>query len=329
MVSFSEEPIETQVGWLLHHVGVWCARDRVVVDVTGDDAGSWLQGQMTNDIGKLTPGRALYAFVLTVKGRILADVWVVQKQDGWSLLLPSASVEDALASMQRQIIMEDVTLTRQPEVQVWAAHGPKVSTWAARARESSGPMALHHTELLGHTGYVWLARTDDAAPQRSRRWVDVARDLGGGQVAPDAVRLNFLKLGIPTFGVDFGVEHHPQETGLAPWAVSFDKGCYFGQEVVCMIEARGKPPRRIVQLRADPVDVPLGETLVMPQPLYVDQDSTNADVGVLTQLVPDPENHEEWIGMGYVKRAVAEKGSLVRVGGASLRVERIVGERHE
>ena len=56
--------------------------------------------------------------------------------------------------------------------------------------------------------------------------------------------------GVPRWGRDFGADTLPQEAGLKH-AVSFDKGCYLGQEPVVMLEHRGKPPKRLVRLELE------------------------------------------------------------------------------
>ncbi len=60
-----------------------------------------------------------------------------------------------------------------------------------------------------------------------------------------------LELGVPAFGIDFDDKMYPQEAALEKRAVSFEKGCYLGQEVVCMLEIRGHVKRRLVSFVAD------------------------------------------------------------------------------
>jgi len=59
---------------------------------------------------------------------------------------------------------------------------------------------------------------------------------------------------LPRFGVDFGEKNYPQEAALEKIAVSFSKGCYLGQEVVCRLEMRGHVVKKIVpvQIAGDP-----------------------------------------------------------------------------
>jgi folate-binding protein YgfZ len=62
----------------------------------------------------------------------------------------------------------------------------------------------------------------------------------------DALRISKT---FPAFGRDYGVEDNPHEASLEKLAVSFSKGCYLGQEVVCMQDMRGKVKRRLISLK--------------------------------------------------------------------------------
>ncbi len=59
-----------------------------------------------------------------------------------------------------------------------------------------------------------------------------------------------MERGLPIYGRDFGLDNLPQETGLTERTVSFDKGCYTGQEVVARIHYRGHVNQRLMGLLA-------------------------------------------------------------------------------
>src|SRR5262249_30258701 len=65
----------------------------------------------------------------------------------------------------------------------------------------------------------------------------------GDESAWEALR---IEQGVPRFRHDFDESTYPQEASLEKRAVSFDKGCYLGQEVVCMLELRGQVKRKLV-----------------------------------------------------------------------------------
>jgi len=109
-----------------------------------------------------------------------------------------------------------------------------------------------------------------------------------------------IEAGKPRLGADFGEHTLPQEAGLKS-AVSFSKGCYFGQEPVVMLEHRGKPPKRLVQIA--PLATSLGPVIV-GAPVT---DAEGREVGTVTSATPDA-------ALALVKRRALEAGEL-RVNG--------------
>ncbi|MFW2389268.1 MAG: hypothetical protein ACN4G0_13080, partial [Polyangiales bacterium] len=91
-------------------VGVIALDERAIISVSGDDAHEWLQGQVTNQIEGVEPGSSEYAFVLTLKGRILGDVYVLVRDEEIWLDVPAGQVAALLERFDRYIIMEDVDL---------------------------------------------------------------------------------------------------------------------------------------------------------------------------------------------------------------------------
>ena len=91
---------------------------------------------------------------------------------------------------------------------------------------------------------------DDVARAGAIRSAIAASVAAAGGVWGDSAGWEALRLerNVPRFGVDFDDKMYPQEAALEKAAVSFDKGCYLGQEVVCMLEMRGHVKRKLVSL---------------------------------------------------------------------------------
>src|SRR4051812_25275976 len=100
-------PIRDQVRALGACVGVYRTSDRVI-HVRGDDARSWLNGQISNDVRTVSGDEAQYAVALTVKGRIISDLWALEEAPGMAIVVPGTRADAALARFEQYIIMEDV-----------------------------------------------------------------------------------------------------------------------------------------------------------------------------------------------------------------------------
>jgi folate-binding protein YgfZ len=111
------------------------------------------------------------------------------------------------------------------------------------------------------------------------------------------------------FGVDFGEADNPHEAALDRRAVSWSKGCYLGQEVVCMQDMRGKLKRRLVALSLDSA---AGEPAVGSPVTTVDGAEA---VGELTSVARSPVTGK-LLALARVKSPYFEGNAALGVGGA-------------
>ena len=293
-----------------------------VVRVQGDDRVSWLNGQITNDVRAIAPGTSVHALAVTVRGKIMSELWVTALEDELWLLVPERALSALLESFERYIIMEDVTLAPWHEARVLSLEGPGstvLHSELAALDELRGLQGFAFAPLGpdGFPGYAWVGTDAELAPLRALL----------APVAPAADEAAFelarLRLGLPRFGVDYDEHQYPQEAGLKA-SVSFQKGCYLGQEVVCTLESRGRLSRQLCALleardaglEADAGKLQPGEALT----------STAGDaVGSITSAAWDPELGRTR-ALGYVKRAYAQPGAALQAGARALTIEKLVGE---
>lgn len=297
--------------WLTEIVGVYRTSD-LVVRVRGEDARSWLNGQVTTDVRDTTSDAARYALALTVKGRIVSDLWALEDAPGMALVLPTAGAEPALQQFEQHIIMEDVELAREPGLTVLSVQGPRAGELGSTLPEGTRRYACARLSSAGFD--CWVANAD--VERVLAELVESATGLGGGAVDEASWAAAHVALGVPRLGSDFGSDAYPQEAGLGGRAMSFSKGCYMGQEVAYMLEKRGQVARRLVQL----------EGLLEPGAGVADSEGKR--VGEVTSIVPaslQGEAGPRALGLAYVKRAFAEPERQVWVAGSPCRVVRVIG----
>lgn len=288
--------IEREVEWLEDSVGVRSLGDRAIIGVSGDDARDWLQGQITNQLEGAEPGNSVYGFVLTLKGRVLADVWVLVREDDLWLDIPKPQVDALLERLDRYIIMEDVDLERRDDLRIITAQGPK----ANEIEGNSWP-----SDRLGVGGRQWVVPESKLSDELGRI-VTRAGALGGGEVSDEAWGHAHVVRGRPRFGVDFGEQTYPQESGLTPVAVSFVKGCYIGQETVVMLQNRGKAPKVLWRWEIDGPEPPAPQSIIM---------LGESKVGEVTSAVRDGARS---VALGYLKRGhEADDSARWSIGGLS------------
>jgi folate-binding protein YgfZ len=290
--------------------GVRARDDLTLVHVRGDDRVSWLNGQITNDVREMTRGEGVYALAVTVRGKIMADVWALDRGDELALLLPESARAAVLESFERQIIMEDVELATDHALRVISVQGPRAAEVARDAE-----LEAHRCDELG-AGGVFVLLDAAARDDGLQRLLAAAERAGGREVEQSGFELARLRAGRARFGADFSDQNYPQEAGLKSLAVSFNKGCYLGQEVVCTLENRGRLSRSLVRLEADgALELPRGTEL---------RDAQDHAIGHVTSSAIDGERGVA-LALGYVKSAHADAGARVRAGDRELRVVARVG----
>jgi tRNA-modifying protein YgfZ len=276
--------------------------DLATLAVSGGDRVTWLNGLLTCDLAKHAAGAAVYGLAVARNGKVITDATVVFDDEGARVLVAvPADVVDALrAHMDHYLVMEDAEMSPGGDAYVaWGLHGPRAGEALEVARRAGGVGGTLDRTGLG--GAFVLAPKDRAT--------EVAAALGGVATVGDAAGWNALRLerAVPRFGVDFDAQTYPQEAALEKTAVSFDKGCYLGQEVVCMLQMRGKVKRKLAALVLDGPET--------PSPGAAVTDESGAAVGEVTSAAPSPTLGKA-VALAMIKRTQAEPGKAVRVGGA-------------
>jgi len=277
--------------------------------VTGKDRVSWLNGLVTCELAGWGAGDApdaRYGLVVLRSGRVLADPVLVAGEDRVFVVVATDLVERLREHLDHYLVMEDAeVLPGAAAYDVWMLHGPR-SEDALRAATGAGA-AGGLFDRTGLGGAVVLAPTERGASVRAAIEAAVA-DAGGLVGDADAWEALRLERGVPRFGVDFDEKTYPQEASLEKAAVSFNKGCYLGQEVVCMLEMRGHVKRKLVSIVLDEsadAAPPIAGALVA--------DEAGAPVGEITSLALSPTLGVH-VGLAMLKRAQAVGGARLFVG---------------
>jgi folate-binding protein YgfZ len=281
------------------------ARDRAALVVSGKDRSSWLNGLVTCELAKRERGQGAYGLLVEKKGRIQTDLFVVPSADDdlLALAVPAALRETIFQTLDHYLIMEDAELA-PADLVFFVAHGPKSGELRALA-----PFA-GTIDLLGHGGLV-LATSAAEAPALEALLVSEVAKLGG-VVADDATwEAVRIEHGLPRFGVEFDTTHYPQEAALEKLAVSFQKGCYLGQEVVYMLQERGHAKRKLVPLDLDGAELPAAGAPVAS--------ASGEAVGEIRSATFGPSSGKP-VAIAMVKWAQAKPGTELSVGGVAARV---------
>jgi len=284
--------------------GVVDFRDFGVVVVAGADARTFLQSLVSQDLDSIASGQGCDSLLLQPTGKMGTRFRLLAlDEEFWLVVEPGASA-DLAGALARYVIRVDVEIEdRSAAMGVVALRGPGAVTVASaagapvpEADHGHAPWGAHRiARVPGATGGLDvvgpLDQLDDA--ESALR--------GAGAVpagAPDWERAR-VEDGVPRQGVDLDEDTIPQEAFLDVTAVSFDKGCFLGQELVCRIRDRGHVNRLLRRVRVGGTPPPVGAEIVVGDKV----------VGGLTSVVALEDGS---VALGYVRREV-EPGASVTV----------------
>jgi folate-binding protein YgfZ len=331
---------------------------RAVVEVEGEDRLDFLGRMITQNVAALPPFRSASSFWLSRKGRIDADLRVINLPDRTLLETDVWAAPAAVESLEQYIFTEDVRFTPVGErTHRLALHGPRaVPLLDAASQHAQGP-AL--TELEEDNACV--VRIDDHEVVVDR--LDATGDVGLELILPvgaaedvhraiitamqaeapeepdrpgagpraraigwHAFNMARLEAGAPLFRIDFGPTNLPHETGVLHDRVDFRKGCYLGQEVVARMESLGHPKQTLRRLRVDATIENDAQQPVTGDPVFAADEPGASPIGAVTSSGISPMLGGAVICFAQVKWKHADPGGTLYIDAGGARLPAVVEE---
>ena len=282
--------------------------------LTGEHRVRFLHRIVSNDVKNLPVGHGTYATLLNAQGRILADLRIYADEDRLWIDTDADLAEKAMTNLKRYIIGDRVEIEPSKLCTV-AIQGPRSqkvvqellgSGLAPLEREMDHSVVEREDQQAravrlsstGEDGYeVWLE--PDAMGRFWRAALNA--NLGGPVIACGSEALESLRIeaGIPRYGQELAEDTLPLEAGLLN-ALSFNKGCYIGQEIVERTRSRGHVNWKLMGLR-----------LEAGTPMPVRGESVTADaktVAEVTSACLSPVLGRP-VALAYLRREVSEPGT--------------------
>lgn len=274
-------------------------------------------GLLTNHVEALEPDRGLYSFLLTAQGSPVAEMRVVRREEEDWLDMPAACLDGTLAHFEKYLPPLFASYAPDPTLGRLGLVGPRAAEAVADVVSGAAPGELEPLEGAGVSlsdvgvdalilrrepaegdGFDLYVPLEAAVPtwRALRRAAD---GVGGGAAGHRAREVRRVELGLPAFGSEIDGDTLPQETGQTDRAVSFEKGCYTGQEVVVRIEHRGQVNRHLRGLDFDEGALPEAGAALF---------DGERQRGTVTTPARSPRFGP--IALGYVRREVEPGASL-------------------
>ncbi len=287
-----------------------------IIEVIGNDAGTFLHALLTIDvqaIGDLCSGIGAWC---TPKGQVVTLLRVVHTRDRYLLLLPADLTDAVIRRLQLYVLRREVTLEdRSGELYRVGIAGTGLSALFAAEHLPLPPAEGH----VAQEGGLTIIRLTGLPPQTiviaeretlKGLWRCLSRLVA--PVTPQAWTMLDILAGVPSVSRSISEKYLPQMLNLQCFGgVSFNKGCYPGQEVIARLKYRGQLKRRLY--------LAFGEARALAAPgsaVYDDKDR----IGEVLIASPHPEG---MVLLAVLPLAYGEGGDIFlhEPGGIALRLQ--------
>ncbi len=300
--------------------------------LAGADRVRFLHGQVTNDIKRLSPGTGCYAALVSAKGKMESDLHIYNLPDELLLDFEPGLTGVVSRRLEKYLVADEVQVTDVASLYgLLSVQGAEAKAAVSRldffsevpaqpfhfsraASETLGELYLMNEPRVGSVGFDLFVPAMSLGAIADKL-LSATRAVGGracGWQALDAVRID---AGIPRFGVDMDETNLPLECGIADQAVSYNKGCYIGQEIINRLHSFGQVTKELRGLRLadDRKSRPVrGDRLF----------HAGKEVGYITSAVKSFRSNAN-VALGYVRREVNHAGTrlTLRQAGAESEAE--------
>jgi folate-binding protein YgfZ len=301
-------------------VGIASLADRTVVRIIGDDRVPFMHGMCSNDIKGLATGAVAPALILTEHAHIIADFFVYAEADALLIEIDRALWPKARAHLEKFLVADDVEFEELDAVGILDLEGPAAASMLAAAAGDAAlalPPWRHARSYAAVAGEIRVANlpryggpafTMHLEGARISSIIEAIRARGAAagiseiaEVDADALEVVRVEHGLARVGVDTADKTIALEARLG-YAISFNKGCYLGQETIERATARGGLKKKLFGLRLEGELLPTsGGTINLD----------GKEVGRLTSVVRSPR----WgvIGLSILHHSAWPIGTRVTI----------------
>ncbi len=278
--------------YLREKAGYFFLEDLCLISAEGSDLFSYLQTQTTNDVNELKPGQGQNNAIVDRKARVISTFSLHRTgEESAVILVETQQKENLLDHLNSFLFREDVTLTLSNHF-VLALQGPKSQEIIKNFTRSDDsipekpndicrftfeglPALAIAKSLTGEEGCVLVFQTESENPI-TKKLLEFEQQNLLTHIDHHTREVFRIESGIPSYGKDINEKNILPETGLEHSSVSYNKGCYIGQEVIARIKTYGAPNFALMGLIIE------GDTL----PLHDDEIKLNSKkLGVIKSSI--------------------------------------------
>lgn len=309
--------IEQELNSVKYGVGIYNRSESAVIHIKGNDVLDFLQRISTNDVLKLEPYHYIPTLFINEKGRLIDRAILVRTENDYYLVGGKKNDAVIYRWLDRYIITEDIKIENKTEEHlILDVIGPQADSYltliCGREVDDLDDNKMHEI-IIDNTRSYLLKKT--TASGEHIYWIitqaKYAEDLLNYLLSHRSVfdlsmvgekAFDYYRVinGVPKYPNEINDNYNPHEVGLIG-DVSFNKGCYIGQEIVARLDTYDKVQKKIRKIKIDGIT-----QLEIPTAIF---NEGNDLIGIITTLVKANENtHYE--GLAFIKSEFQSKDEI-------------------
>jgi len=285
--------------------------------ITGETRLDLLNRMSTQKVDRLRKGEGAATILTTDIGRIIDRLILYSDEDAVTCLTGAGNSENIARYLMRFVFfMDDFHIKdRSQQTTILAIYGPEAPQILGNFIDDPSSIPLHHWReveivgssarllrsdpIAGHGFFITCAVEDKASVQSAL--------ISSGAITSDQPTFEYLRVesGVPLLGSELTSDYIPLEAGLRD-DISFNKGCYIGQEIIARMDSRGKLAKRLVRLTSE-------------SPIFAETEIRSGEkrAGTVTSAANGPAGP---LALGYVKSSFLENETALSVNGVPITV---------
>jgi len=265
--------------------------DLAIIEVSGKDAAQFLQGQLTCNINELTASNSFFSAFCNAKGRTISTLLILKNNESFLLILTLELLEKVITKLSMYILRADVQLHN------------RLNSYCLMGLNSTDTSVISHCpgsdfEVTNHSEitvkipakpnrYLLISRIDRA----KQLWTELTQTHALTVSDPSQWQYQDISAGLPWLDLESSERYIPQMLNIDKLGgISFQKGCYTGQEVIARTHYLGKAKRELFLAECY-------KTTLIGRHMHIIDNINQKNLGNIISVQTDKQNYRMLIVM--------------------------------
>lgn len=217
-----------------------------ILQVSGQDAAQFLQGQLTCDINEITESNSFFSAFCNAKGRTISTLLILKNTDTFLIILPEELTQKVINKLKMYILRSDVAINIVSNL--FCMIGVNTTTPDLLTSLPTDQFTVtNKTEIVikfpsNNNRYLIIC----SLPRAKTLWSQLTKNYQLSPCSSNYWRYQDISAGIPWLSVATSEDYIPQMLNIDKLGgISFKKGCYTGQEIIARTHYLGKAKREL------------------------------------------------------------------------------------